>query len=66
MSNSSFTRDRVKTMIYYATKMPSETDSHDRAYKLPFVASEILSSGVTEIYDMFFTAPSAQSDKKTP
>ena len=41
-------------MIFYATKMPTESDSHDRAYKFPFVASEILSSDVSHIYDMFF------------
>jgi hypothetical protein len=43
--------------------MPTEEDTHNRAHKFPFITSEILSSDVPAIFDMFFK----EEDKpKTP
>ena len=48
-------------MLEYILKMPTEEDSHNRAYKFPFIASEIFSSDVHDIQDMFF-----ELEKETP
>ena len=49
-----FTRDKIIKLIHYIIDMPEESDEHDRMYKFPFVASEILSSDSPALLDMFF------------
>ena len=47
----------MKQLLDYILKMPNAHDSHNRAYKFPFLASEILSADVIAIYDLFFNEP---------
>ncbi len=43
-------------MLVFILKMPTEEDSHNRAHKFPFISSEIFSSEVPALFDMFFEA----------
>ena len=49
-------RDRVKQLLDMILVMPEE-DEHKRGHKYPFVASEVLSCDIRELFDLFFKAP---------
>lgn len=48
------TRDKIVKLIEYITVMPDENAPNNRAFRYPFVASEILSCDSPAILDMFF------------
>ena len=53
----SFDREKVRKMLVFILKMPTEEDTHNRAHKFPFIASEIFSSDCPIIFEMFFSEP---------
>lgn len=60
----SFNHERVSEMLKYITEMPPEGSSHDRGHKHPFTVSEVFSYEVSQINDLFFTAPPSPSPFK--
>ena len=44
-------------MLDYIIKMPPDGCSHDRGHKYPFSVSELFACEVSQINDLFFTAP---------
>jgi hypothetical protein len=44
-------------MLDYIIKMPPEGCTHDRGHKYPFTVSELFACEVSQINDLFFTAP---------
>lgn len=41
-------------LLKYITEMPSETDSHERAHKYPFLVGDLLSIDNNSLLDVFF------------
>lgn len=57
----SFTHEKLAVLIDFITVMPSETASHDRGHKYPFLASEIFACELPQILEKFFELPESQS-----
>lgn len=53
----SFNHEKLSEMLDYIIKMPPDECSHDRGHKHPFTVSELFSCEITQINELFFTAP---------
>ena len=53
-------------MLDYIIKMPPAECSHDRGHKYPFTVSELFACEISQINELFFTAPPPIIPKKVP
>ena len=54
---TSFSHQRMETLLDYLLIMPPDLCSHDRGHKHPFTVSELFAQEVGQINDLFFTPP---------
>ncbi len=63
---NSFNHEKMSEMLDYIIKMPPADCSHDRGHKYPFTVSELFACEITQINELFFTAPPLVLPKKAP
>jgi phosphatidylinositol kinase/protein kinase (PI-3 family) len=62
--SNSFNHEKLSEMLDYIIKMPPTECSHDRGHKYPFTVSELFACEISQINELFFTAPPPQAPKK--
>ena len=54
----------MSEMLDYIIKMPPADSSHDRGHKYPFTVSELFACEISQLNELFFTAPPPVVSKK--
>lgn len=62
--SNSFNHEKLSEMLDYIIKMPPAECSHDRGHKYPFTVSELFACEISQINELFFTAPPPVVPKK--
>ena len=62
--SNSFNHEKLSEMLDYIIKMPPAECSHDRGHKYPFTVSELFACEISQINELFFTAPPPIIPKK--
>ena len=63
-SNPSLDEEKLKEILSYILEVPTDASDKSRAFKFPYVSSQVLSADVKLIMDFFIKPDKAEGDEE--